>query len=235
MLGLLFQIILSYFIIRWVQKENLTVLGLNLSKTNIRNLFLFCLIAGLCSSITFWLRMLFAKELWILNPSLNWQLTLNSIWYNLKSVIYEELIFRGALFYILIKRLGGKKAILISSISFGIYHWFTYEVLNNPMQMFWVFVITSSAGYIYALGYFKTNSLYAPIGMHFGWNIVQSFIFSAGNIGSGLFVQKLPVPQIQVSYFVYYLISFLHLFLFILVFVFIFRERNKTPIAEKRL
>lgn len=235
MLGLLFQIILSYFIIRWVQKENLTVLGLNPSQTNIRNLFLFCLIAGLCSSITFWLRMLFAKELWILNPSLNWQLTLNSIWYNLKSVIYEELIFRGALFYILIKRLGGKKAILISSISFGIYHWFTYEVLNDPMQMFWVFVITSSAGYIYALGYFKTNSLYAPIGMHFGWNIVQSFIFSAGNIGSGLFVQKLPVPQIQVSYFVYYLISFLHLFLFILVFVFIFRERNKTPVAEKRL
>lgn len=232
MLGLLIQIIISYFIIRWVQKENLTVLGLNPSKTNIRNLLLFCLIAGLCSAITFWLRILFAKELWILNPSLNWQLTLNSIWYNLKSVIYEELIFRGVLLYILIKRFGGTKAILISSISFGIYHWFTYEILNNPVQMFWIFVITFSAGYIYALAYYRTNSLYAPIGMHFGWNFVQSFIFSAGNIGSGLFVQKLPVPQIQVSYFIYYLITFLHLILFILVFALIFRKRSKKPIVE---
>ena len=232
MLGLLFQIIISYFIIRWVQKENLTVLGLNPSQTNIRNLFLFCLIAGLCSAITFWLRILFAKELWILNPSLNWQTTLNSIWYNLKSVIYEELIFRGVLLYILIKRLGGTQAILISSISFGIYHWFTYEILNNPVQMFWIFVITFSAGYIYALAYYRTNSLYAPIGMHFGWNIVQSFIFSNGNIGSGLFIQKLPVTQIQVSYFIYYLITFLHLFLFILVFALIFRKRSKKPIIE---
>jgi membrane protease YdiL (CAAX protease family) len=232
MLGLLIQIIISYFIIRWVQKENLTVLGLNPSRTSIKNLLLFCLIAGLCSAITFWLRILFAKELWIINPSLNWQLTLNSIWYNLKSVIYEELIFRGALFYILIKRLGGTKAILISSIAFGIYHWFTFGVLNNPVQMFWIFVITFSAGYIYALGFYKTNSLYAPIGMHFGWNFVQSFIFSAGNIGSGLLVQKLPVPQIQVSYIIYYLITFLHLILFILVFALIFRKRSKKPIVE---
>jgi len=226
MLGLLIQIIISYLIIRWVQKENLNVLGLNPSISKITAFFLFCLIAGLCSAITFWLRMLFAKELWVLNPELNWHLTANAIWYNIKSVIYEELIFRGVLLYILIKRLGGTKGILISSIAFGVYHWFTYEVLNDPAKMFWIFLITSSAGYIYALGYYKTNSLYTPIGMHFGWNFVQSFIFSAGNIGSGLFVQKLPVPQIQVSYFIYYLITFLHLFLFILIFAIIFHKRD---------
>jgi membrane protease YdiL (CAAX protease family) len=230
MLGILIQFVISYLIIRWVLKDNLTVLGLYPSKIRITNLLLFCILAGLCSSITFWLRILFAQELWILNPTLNWPLTFNAIWYNLKSVIYEELIFRGALFYILIKRLGGTKAILISSIAFGIYHWFTFEVLNNPVQMFWIFIITFSAGYIYALGFYKTNSLYAPIGMHFGWNIVQSFVFSAGNIGSGLFVQKLPVPQIQVFYFIYFLITFLHLFLFILVFAFIFRKRSARAV-----
>jgi membrane protease YdiL (CAAX protease family) len=96
--------------------------------------------------------------------------------------------------------------------------------------MFWIFLITSSAGYIYALGYYKTNSLFTPIGIHFGWNIVQSFIFSSGNIGSGLFVQSLPVPQIQVSYFIYYLITFLHLFVFILVFAIILHKRGIKPI-----
>ena len=230
MLGLLIQIILSYFIIRWVQKKDLSVLGLKPSKAKIKNLLLYCLIAGVCSAITFWLRILFAKEVWTLNPSLNWQQTLNAIWYNIKSVLYEELIFRGVLFYILIEKLGGIKAILISAIAFGIYHWFTYEVLYDPVKMLWIFMITFSAGYIYALGYYKTNSLYTPIGMHFGWNFVQSFIFSAGNIGSGLLVQRLPVPQIQVSYFIYYLITFLHLILFILVFAIIFHKRSRKPL-----
>ena len=230
MLGLLIQIILSYFIIRWVQKKDLSVLGLKPSKAKIKNLLLYCLIAGVCSAITFWLRILFAKEVWTLNPSLNWQQTLNAIWYNIKSVLYEELIFRGVLFYILIEKLGGIKAILISAIAFGIYHWFTYEVLYDPVKMLWIFMITFSAGYIYALGYYKTNSLYTPIGMHFGWNFVQSFIFSAGNIGSGLLVQRLPVPQIQVSYFIYYLITFLHLILFILVFAIIFHKRSIKPL-----
>jgi hypothetical protein len=230
MLGLLIQIIISYFIIRWVQKEDLSVLGLKPSKPRISNLILFCFIAGCCSAITFWLRMLFAKESWIINSSLSWQLAFNAFWYTIKSVLYEELIFRGVLFYILIKRLGGTKAIFISATAFGIYHWFTYEVFNDPVKMGWIFVITFSAGYIYALGYYQTKSLYTPIGMHFGWNIVQSFIFSNGNIGSGVFVQRLPVPQMQVSYLIYYLITFLHLFLFIVVFSIIFHKKWIKPI-----
>jgi membrane protease YdiL (CAAX protease family) len=227
MLGLLIQLILSYFIIRWIQKEDLSVLGLKPSKTRIKHLLLFCLIAACCSSITFLLRIIYAKETWIFNTSLNWQDSFNAVWYNIKSVLYEELIFRGVLFYILIKRLGATKAILISSTAFGIYHWFTYEVFNNPVSMLWIFVITFSAGYIYALGYHKTNSLYTPIGMHFGWNIVQSFIFSSSNIGSGLLVQKLPAPQIQVSYLIYFAITFFHLILFIVIFAMIFRKQFK--------
>jgi membrane protease YdiL (CAAX protease family) len=230
MLGLLIQIIISHFIIRWVLKEELSVLGLKPSKKRIGSLLLFCFIAALCSAITFWLRILFAKELWVLNSSMNWQHTFNAVWYNIKSVMYEELIFRGVLFYILIEKLGGTKAILISAMAFGIYHWFTYEVFNDPVKMLWIFAITFSAGYIYALGYYKTNTLYTPIGMHFGWNFVQSFIFSAGNIGSGLFIQRLPAPQIQVSYFIYYSITFLHLFLFILVFAIIFHKKSIKPI-----
>ncbi len=226
MLGLFIQLVISYFIIRWLQKEDLTVLGLKPTQTKIRDFLLFCLLAGLCSSITFGLRMVFAQEMWVFNSSLTGQQAFHAIWYQIKSVMYEELIFRGVLFYILIKRLGGTKAILISSTAFGIYHWFSYEVFNNPMQMFWIFVITFSAGYIYALGYFKTKSLYAPMGMHFGWNIVQSFVFSASNTGAGLFVPKLPVLQVQVSYFTYYSISFLHLILFIVVFALIFHKKK---------
>jgi membrane protease YdiL (CAAX protease family) len=232
MLGLLVQILLSYAIIYWAQKGNLAVLGLKPTKSRIVILFLFAFIAGCISSITFLLRMLFVKESWIINPSLDWQLVFNGVWYNIKSVLYEELIFRGVLFYLLIKKLGGTKAILISSIAFGVYHWFTYEVFIDPVKMGWIFVITFSAGCIYALGFYKTNSLYAPIGMHVGWNIVQSFIFSSGNIGSGLLIEKLPAPQVEVSYFVYYLITFLHLILFIIIFALIFRKNNILVLAD---
>ena len=232
MLGLLIQLIISYLIIRWVQKENLSVFGLKPSRSNMTDLLLYTIIAGCCSSITFFLRMSFANESWILNPSLNWRLILNGTWYNINSVLYEELIFRGVLFYILIKKLGGTKAILISATAFGIYHWFTYEVFNDPVKMVWIFLITFSAGYIYALGYYKTKSLYAPIGMHFGWNYVQGFIFSASNTGAGVFIEKLPAPQVQVSYFVYYSITFLHLLLFILVFAIIFHKKNRAIIEN---
>lgn len=226
MIGILIQLILSYALIYWAEKGNLSVLGLKPNQSRIVNLILYTCIASCCSSITFILRMLFANESWMLNPHLDWQLFLNGAWYNIKSVLYEELIFRGVIFYLLIKKWGGTKAILISSIAFGVYHWFTYEVFNEPMKMIWVFLITSSAGFIYALGYYRTKSLYAPIGIHFGWNVVQSFIFSAGNIGPGMLIEKLPAPQVQVSYFVYYSITLLHIALFIVVFTIIFRKKT---------
>lgn len=227
MVGLLIQLLLSYILIYWAEKGNLSVLGLKPNQARIADLFLYTCIAGSCSSITFLLRMLFANESWILNPSLDWQLFINGAWYNFKSVLYEELIFRGVIFYILIKKLGGKKAILISAAAFGIYHWFTYKVFNDPVKMIWIFLITFSAGLIYALGYYITKSLYAPIGMHFGWNFVQSFIFSSGNTGQGMLIEKLPAPQVQVSYFVYYSVTFLHLVLFIVVFAIIFQKKSR--------
>ncbi len=81
--------------------------------------------------------------------------------------MFEELIFRGAIFYILIKRIGAAYSILISSVAFGIYHWFSFEVIGNIGQMIQVFLITGIIGILYAYGFVRTKSLYAVIGMHF--------------------------------------------------------------------
>ncbi len=37
--------------------------------------------------------------------------------------------------YIAIKKLGVTKACILSAICFGIYHWFSHEVIGNPVQM----------------------------------------------------------------------------------------------------
>jgi membrane protease YdiL (CAAX protease family) len=214
MVGLIIQLLLSYAIIYWTQKDNLSILGLSPTKPRIKNFLLFTFIAGFCSAITFFLRIFFAKETWHINPLLDWALVANGVWYNTKSVLYEELIFRGVLFYLLIQKLGGKLALFISAAAFGIYHWFSYEVFDDPMKMTWIFLMTGIAGILYGIGYLKTGSLLVPIGMHFGWNFVNAFIFSNGNTGPGILLQTLPAPQVQVSYLVYFLVTFLHFILF---------------------
>ena len=126
---------------------------------------------------------------WKLNPDVSLPLILNGAWYNIKSVLFEELIFRGVLLFILIKRVGATKAMIISSVAFGMYHWLSFGVMGDPIQMTFVFLVTGIMGLLYAYGYAKTFSLYIPIGIHLGWNIVQSVVFSDTNIGNHLLVQ----------------------------------------------
>lgn len=228
MIGLLIQLLLSYFIVRWVLKENLSFMGWRPQWQRLTDFFIFLLLAGVCSAAHFLLRMYFAQEKWVMNPSCNASLLAKGSWYQLKSVLYEELIFRGALFYLLIKKLGSKKALLLSAVAFGIYHWFSYELFNQVGKMAVIFLITGAAGLLYGYAYLKTRSLYVPIALHFGWNFVNAFVFSNSNKGPGLLIEKLPPPQVQVSWLVYAVVSFLPLILFVgLNLVFLWRLKRE--------
>jgi len=145
----------------------------------------------------------------MLNPRLSAMDLLNGTWWNIKSVIFEELIFRGVLLYLLIKKFGATWGIVISSIAFGIYHWFSHEVIGNPVQMLITFVTTGLMGAVYAYGYARSRSVLVPSAIHLGWNLTMSVVFSSGNIGDQLFVQVKPVPQVTVSYLVYFCILLL--------------------------
>ena len=206
MAGILVQLLISWGLLWFIEKENLSVLGLMPTTRRVTELLLFLLVSMACCSSGFLFRIFYAHEVWTLNPSFSPGLLSNGSWWNLKSVMFEELIFRGAIFYILIKRIGAAYSILISSVAFGIYHWFSFEVIGNIGQMIQVFLITGIIGVLYAYGFVRTNSLYAVIGMHFGWNFTQGFIFSSGSIGDGILVLQKPVPVVTVSWFIYFLI-----------------------------
>ena len=178
------------------------------------------------------MRMLFAKQEWELNPKLTVHLILTGIWWNVKSVLFEELIFRGVLFYVLIKKLGHTRAIIISAIAFGIYHWFSHEVIGNPTQMAITFVITGTMGLVYAYGYSKTFSLYIPIAIHLGWNLTSSVIFSKGVLGDQLFTQVKPVPEVQVGYFIFFCIILIPLLSAILINYFMLKQKQQEPIPN---
>lgn len=205
MIGLLIQLLISWLLVWWLERKDLAVLGLAPTTQRLGAFVLYLLIAALCCGSGFVWRIYFGKEEWGWNPQLNPALIFNGIWWNLKSVLFEELIFRGVLLYLLVQGLGAGKAILISAIGFGIYHWFSQGSWGNPQQMAITFALTGIMGWVYAYGYTTYQSLYIPIAIHFGWNFTQSFVFSSGAIGNGLLVlQKQPI--VQVSWLVYWFI-----------------------------
>ncbi len=228
MAGIIVQLLLSWLIIWFYEKGNLSVLGLFPTAARVRDFFLFLFVTMLSCSSGFLLRMYVGQEVWEMNPVFSWKLLLDGVWWNVKSVLFEELIFRGVLFYILIKLLGAFRAIIISSVAFGVYHWFSFEVIGNPSQMAMIFFVTGAVGLLYAYGYVKTGALYATIGMHFGWNFTKGFIFSEGSIGNGILVLAKPAPKVDVSYFIYYLVILTPFVLYFLMNFLVLKRRAQA-------
>jgi membrane protease YdiL (CAAX protease family) len=111
------------------------------------------------------------------------------VWWTFKAALFEELIFRGALHYLLIKKTGINRACIISAIAFGIYHWFSYQMFGRGMiPMIYVFLLTGAAGWMFAYAFARTRSIYAPLGLHFGWIVISIVVFSEGPLGNSLFV-----------------------------------------------
>ncbi|MBX2899103.1 MAG: CPBP family intramembrane metalloprotease [Cyclobacteriaceae bacterium] len=208
MIGTLIQLALSWVLVWLFDKSNLTVLGLKPSKIRLLHFAIFLFMAAAFSASGFVLKMWIAQQRWQLNPEWSWALITGGVWFNLKSVLYEELIFRGVLFYMLIRKLGPIKATWISATFFGMYHWFSQGSWGNPVAMLVTFVITGAMGLVLSYGYTKTQSLYIPIAIHLGWNSIQQVVFSNGPIGKQLLIEVLPQPEVTVSYFSFYFMQF---------------------------
>ena len=206
MIGIIVQLAISWLIIWWFEKGNLGFMGLMPTKKRLKDFVLFFLITATCAASGFLLQMYIVKQSWVLNPQIKAGIILQGTWFTLKSVLFEELIFRGILFYLLIKIIGAAKAIIISGIAFGVYHWFSHELWGNPVQMIIEFFTSGTMGLILAYGYTKTFSLFIPIAIHLGWNIVQMVIFSGNTIGNQVFVLAAPTQEVTISYFSYFIL-----------------------------
>jgi membrane protease YdiL (CAAX protease family) len=232
MLGIIVQLIISGLLLWLFQKKNHYVLGFFLgffpTRRRIGHFMLFLLVTASCCTLGFLMKMYFAKQQWVLNPNLNESLIWKGIEWNLKSVLFEELIFRGAIFYILIQRIGARKAIIISAIGFGIYHWFSYGILGNWLQMAIIFFVTGAMGLVLAYGFAKSKSLYIPIAIHFGWNYTQQSIFSSGPIGKQILIPVLPHSEVTVSYVTFFCILLLPMILMLGINYWIIRKMKKV-------
>lgn len=226
MIGILVQLAVSWLIVWLLEKKNLGVLGLFPTKVRMKDLSIFFLVATLCCASGYFMKIIFAGYQWNLNPDLTFKLILDGAWWNIKSVLFEELIFRGVLLYIFIKRFGAGKAILVSAILFGVYHWFSYGLFGNIPQMIFIFIITGAMGLVCAYGYAKSFSLYIPFAIHFGWNFTTSVIFSDSVIGKQLFIQTSNIKSNSLSPFIYYSILLLPMISVLLISYFLIKKKQ---------
>jgi hypothetical protein len=61
-----------------------------------------------------------------------------------------------------------------------------------------------------------------------GWNLVRSVIFSETVIGDQLLVQVKPVPQVQVSYFIFILVVFFPMLSALLINFFLIKKKRQV-------
>src|SRR4051812_15293593 len=143
MAGIIVELVISWLLLWFICKKHISVLGFKPTKNRAANLVIGFLIAASCCTMYQIMTTAFIDNSWVLNKQLTGKTILESSRWTLVSVLYEELIFRGAILYIAIKKFGVTKACILSAACFGIYHWFTFNVLGNPFMMVITFLMTA--------------------------------------------------------------------------------------------
>ena len=187
MLGLLVIIVISWGLLYFIEKEHIPVLGIVSNPNRIFQFFLGTIVITLLLLLNIYIKTQLESIEWK-KHTVNYTLLWNAVVYHLRSALTEDLVFRGAILYILIKRIGSNKAILLSAVIFGIYHWFSYGILNERwIVLFYVFVLTGFTGYVWAYTFYKTKSMALGLGLHVGFNVVMSCFFESQSYGEILF------------------------------------------------
>lgn len=189
MIGIIIMLIVSWILLWILERTNLSILGFAPSNNRLKDFSVGFFMAALICAIYHFLKVVTVDNYWIANPKLSAPNLINSTWWIIKSVLFEELLFRGALLYVAVKKLGSKWGCLLSAAAFGIYHWFSYGAFGNPVQMLMILLMTGFFGWLLAKAYDVTKSLYLPIAFHLGWNIVNILVFSSGPLGAQLLIK----------------------------------------------
>ena len=204
MLQLIGLLAISWLLIWLFEKGNLSVLGLKPTKDRLVYFAILFIVSATLSASAFFLRMYFAEETYTISDSVTLKSVLLETWYQIRSVLTEELLCRGVLLYILIKKIGPKKAIVITALLFAVLHWMNAGVWGNLIQMAILFTFTFAMGLLLAYSYARTFSLLIPFAIHFGWNLTQNYIFPDTAAGNHVFVLAGPPPTVTISYFAFF-------------------------------
>ncbi len=204
MIQLIGLLAISWLLIWLFEKGDLSVLGLTPTKDRLKYFAVLFFVSAILAATAFLLRMYFVKEEYTISQPLTAGSILLESWYQFRSVFTEELLCRGALLYILIKKIGQTKAVIVSALFFAVLHWLNAGVLGDPIQMTMVFAFTFAMGLLLAYSFARTFSLLIPFAIHFGWNLTQNYIFPDTATGNHIFILASPPPIVTISYLAFF-------------------------------
>lgn len=195
MIAIAIELLVSWFLLKYFCHRDLKVLGFYAkSKPLFLSLvvpmfYLFILYLGIAYLV---------ENPYKFNPHYTPENFFQSLYYVSKAVVFEELIFRGALLYILVNRYGKTRAAFIAAVAFGVYHWFSYGIIGHLFEMLTVFISTAIIGYLLACICIKTGKIIFPIALHFAYNFTTMVVFSKEkNIGQQLLVKAHAVDPVR--------------------------------------
>ena len=179
MIGVLIALLLSWIILHFVEHRSILVLGFWPKRRRLRLIGAGFLLTVVFMTVYYLAEAAGWRYSFHLNPAFSTSWFFTSLWAVLISAFFEELLFRGALLYILIRRIGENKAVLISAIAFGMYHWVTVGIHSLP-QMMLLFFSMAWMGYALARSFVVSGSILIPLALHFASNIAGTDIFGDG-------------------------------------------------------
>ena len=188
MLGLLVIIVISWLLLRFIEKKNIEVLGFIPNKQRVIQFTLgFVFVVLICLLIVY-IETLVLNVEWKVNDSISMKSIFNSFVYHVRSALTEDLVFRGAILYILISRLGAKWGILTSALCFGVYHVFSYGMTGERIiPILYVILVTGFVGYVWAYTFNKTKSIMMGLGFHIAYNFTMAMFYESPPVGELLF------------------------------------------------
>lgn len=180
-MALVYNIVLlaaTWLLLR-MEKKNLSAIGIELKKQRVLELVGgFFLMVLLCIPV-FLLQGKLSGFNWQLNDAPLYKKIAGNLWYSFNSVLWQELVFRGYLFYKAIQLLGKWKAILLFTVISGIFHWHMigFNLAIDPAKTAILFFAMGAAGFLYAVAFAQTNSIAAPFGLHLAYNVILFDVF----------------------------------------------------------
>ena len=231
MLGLLVIIVISWVLLRFIEKKNINVLGIIPTKKRSTQFFFgFIIMTAICL-ITILIESFFLNVNWKQNNIIHYDLIFDALIYHIKSALTEDLVFRGAILYILVQRIGAKKAILLSAIIFGVYHIFSYGMLGSSIILItYIILITGATGYVWAYTFDKTNSIMMGLGFHLGHNFIMSLFYKNQPYGQLIFQEVSKISLADWNWLMYHIPKglFPSIITFILVKQYLKHQAKKT-------
>lgn len=228
MLGLLVIIVISWGLLYLFEKKNIDVLGVIPNKKRSIQFFIGFMVITIICLTTICIKTLIFKVDWRLNNNINYSVIFNSFVYHIKSALTEDLVFRGAILYILIQRIGVKKALVISAFLFGVYHIFSYGLIGgNIIQMVYITLTTGLIGYVWAYTFYKTKSIMMGLGFHLGFNFLMSLFYKNNPYGNLVFQEISKINLVDWNWLFYNIAK--DLFTVILTFIFVNYYLKHSP------